>query len=364
MASNSFGKFFKITTFGESHGKAIGVIIDGCIPNLPLSKKEIEKELEKRSPGKNFFSSSRKEEDKIEILSGIFKGKTTGAPIAILIENKDKDSASYEKIKDLYRPSHANFTYLQKYGIFDYRGGGRASARETVLRVAAGAIAKKILKKYNIELLAFIHSIGDIEIENKILDLEFKKLFNLTKKSPLFCPDKTSQNKMLSLLKKIKEEKDSIGGSIRLISTPLIPGLGDPIYEKLSSELAKAFLSIPGCIGLEVGRGFMASRSRGSENNDRFELKNNKVITKTNNSGGILAGISTGMPLDIKIAFKPTSTIEKPQETLNFKNEQKILKIDNFRHDICIAIRACPVVEAMAAIVLLNALMSQKTLKI
>lgn len=360
MPSNSFGDLFKITTFGESHGEAVGVVIDGCLPNIEISETEINEELQKRRPGKSLFTSFRQEEDLAKILSGTFNSLSTGAPICIIIENKDTDSSSYEEIKDLYRPSHANFTYLQKYKIFDHRGSGRASARETVGRVAAGAIAKKILKAHGIEVLAFVSSVGDIDIS---LDpsLSFDEIKNLKEQSSIYCPDPLAEEKMHNLLTKIKEEKDSIGSSVKLVSKNLPAGLGDPIFEKLSCNLAKAFLSIPACAGMEIGQGFKSCRQKGSQHNDQFEVKDGKVSLKTNNCGGILAGISTGTSLDITIGFKPTPTIERPQETLSLSGEKKILKIKNFRHDICLAIRGCAVVESMAAIVLVNALLHQKT---
>lgn len=360
MSSNSFGDIFRITTWGESCGQAIGVVIDGCPSKVKITEKEINLELEKRRPGKSLFASSRKEEDKAKILSGVFNHFTTAAPISILIQNKDTSLSSYEEIKDLLRPSHANYTYTQKYGIFDYRGGGRASARETAARVAAGAIAKKILKSYHIEILAYVDSIGDISVNFDEFSLdEIKKLKG---KSPLFCPDKAAEKKMLRLLNQIKKEKDSIGGKVKLITSVLPTGLGDPTYEKLSANLAKALFSIPGCVAFEIGKGFSACKSRGSENNDLFEKKEGKICTKTNNCGGILAGISTGMPLDITIGFKPTPTIEKKQETINFKGEKKSFELKNFRHDICVAPRACAVVEAMVAIVLLNAILRDERL--
>lgn len=364
MSSNNFGQIFKISTFGESHGKAIGVVIDGCPAGLSLTEDDIFLELKKRRPGFNSLTSPRKEEDRPIILSGIFENKTTGAPICILIENQVKNS--YEEIKDLLRPSHGNFTYLQKYGIFDYRGGGRASARETACRVAAGAIAKKILKNEKIEVLAFLKKISDVEFRlplSKNPAFNFQDLQKKTYKSPLFCPDKNTEKKMLLKLNEIKKENDSIGGIIEVISTPLPPGLGDPAYEKLSANLAKALFSIPACMGFEIGEGFNVASLKGSEHNDLFILKKNKVVTKTNNCGGILAGISNGMPLHLKAAFKPTPSIGRLQETLNLKNEKKMLKMPS-SHDLCLAIRACPVVEAMVAIVLADALLMNRCSKI
>lgn len=357
MGSNSFGQIFKITTYGESHGPKIGVIIDGCPPNLKIDEDEIDEELKKRKSF-SIFSTPRKEKDRAKIISGVFKHRTTGAPICIEIENSEQDSDPYDAIEDLYRPSHANFTYLEKYGVFDHRGASRASARETAARVAAGAIAKKLLKENDIELLGFIKSLG--KIDANLDQLSFSQIKKKKEKSLLLCPDSKACKKMLAHLKKI--EGDSVGAIVQLISTDLLVGLGDPIYEKLSCNLAKAMLSIPGCTGFEIGSGFSAARKLGSENNDLFIYDDfkKKIVTKTNNCGGILAGISTSMPLDIKVAFKPTSTIQKPQETLNTKKERKTLIYKNFRSDMCIGIRAVAVVEAMAALVLIDSLLLQK----
>ncbi len=361
MSSNNFGEIFKITTFGESHGKMVGVVIDGCPSMLELSEEDIFLELKKRRPGFCSYTSKRKEEDRPQILSGVFEGKTTGSPICILIENKSK-TTSYKEVKDLLRPSHANYTYLEKWGIFDYSGGGRASGRETACRVAAGAVAKKLLKKEKIEVLAFLKKVSDADFNlpfSKKPFIDFKNLQEKTYKSPIFCPDKKTEEKIIAKLKEIKKENDSIGGIIEIISTPLPTGLGDPIYEKLSANLAKALISIPACVGFEIGEGFNAANLKGGENNDLFTLKNNKIITKTNNSGGILAGISNGMPLHLKACFKPASSISKPQETLSLQKEKKILVVPS-HHDVCIALRACPVAEAMVALVLADALLMNR----
>jgi chorismate synthase len=357
MASNFFGQIFRITTFGESHGPSIGVVIDGCPAKVPISQEEINLQLALRSPGKSPFTSPRKEPDQVVILSGIFEGQTTGAPITLLIPNEDVDSSSYEPIKNLYRPGHANFTYLQKYGIFDHRGGGRASARETAARVAAGAIAKKLLLLFQIDCVAFVHSIGNVTID----PLDIADLREKTYQSPIFCPCEKKANQMIQLLKSIKEEKDSIGGVIGCIAN-VPPGLGDPIYSKLEAQLAFAMLSIPASKGFEIGAGFDASSMKGSEHNDLFE-KNEKgdIRTKTNFSGGVLGGISTGSPLFFKTAFKPTSSIKKPQETVNVKGEKAQLELGSTaRHDPCVAIRAVPIVEAMTALVLADALLMQQ----
>ncbi len=356
MASNSFGELFRITTFGESHGKAIGVVIDGCPANLPLSKEEIDRELKLRQPGKSPYTSPRKESDEAEILSGLFEGKTTGAPIAILIWNQDAAPSKYKPIQDLLRPGHANFTYLEKYGIFDYRGGGRSSARETAARVAAGAVAKKLLAHFGIDICAFVAEIGGIGIT--LPDLSSPaKLRQKVLKNPLFCPDSTASKKMMQALLEAKREGDSLGGILQCIAK-LPTGLGDPVYGKLEAKLAAAMLSLPATKGFEIGSGFASARMKGSEHNDLFEMRKGKITTRTNFAGGTLGGISTGLPLSFRVAFKPTSSIQKPQETLDLKGNKKLFKLpEGSRHDPCVAIRAAPIVEAMCALVLSDALL-------
>lgn len=360
MASNSFGSFFRITTWGESHGPAIGVVIDGCPPNLPLSEEDIQPELHRRSPGNSPHTSPRKEEDQVQILSGTFKGVTTGAPISLIIWNKDVKSSSYDPIQNLLRPGHANFTYIAKYGIFDYRGGGRASARETACRVAAGAVAKKILSFFSIEVIAYIKEIGGIAFS----DLDTKNLSFLKKTihaSPIFCPNLDTETAIISLLE--QEKEDSLGGIVECQAFGLPVGLGDPVYEKLEAILAKGILSIPASKGIEFGEGFQSARMRGSTHNDYFTKDpQGKIITETNHAGGLLGGISTGMPLIFRAAFKPTSSIRKEQKTVTLEGEEDLLKLPlNSRHDPCIAIRAVPVVEAMTALSLVDALLSHNT---
>ncbi|HSX04042.1 MAG TPA: chorismate synthase [Rhabdochlamydiaceae bacterium] len=364
MGSNSFGTIFKITTWGESHGRALGVVIDGCPAGLSLSESEINQQLALRQPGKSAFTSPRKEEDKAEIYSGLFEGKTTGAPISILIMNKDADPSKYTPLKDKLRPGHANFTYLEKYGIFDYRGGGRASGRETVCRVAAGAVAKKLLAHYNIEIAAYIKEIGGISLQN-IDHAEMGELKTAILQSPVFCPDTCSSEIMMAAILAAKEEKDSLGGIVEAIATSLPAGLGDPIYEKLQANLAKAMFTLPAVKGFEIGSGFSAAKMQGSTHNDLFSTSNDKVITKTNFAGGILGGISTGMPLLMRVAFKPPSSIQKPQETLDLDKQKTILEMpEGSRHDPCLAIRAVPVVEAMCALVLADSLLMNRTARL
>jgi chorismate synthase len=361
MAANFFGQIFRITTFGESHGSAIGVVIDGCPAGLKITKEEIDRELQLRQPGKSPYTSPRAEKDEAEILSGVFEGKTTGAPIAILIRNQDADSSKYAPIQELLRPGHANFTYLEKYGIFDYRGGGRSSARETAARVAAGAIAKKFLAHFKIEICAFVAEIGGIPIKEPslgaLLKLKKKVLTN-----PLFCPDDKAAKKMMKAIESAKEEGDSLGGILQCVATHLPVGLGDPVYGKLEANLASAMLSLPATKGFEIGSGFGAARMKGSEHNDAFDLdKQGNVTTTTNFAGGTLGGISTGLPLSFRVAFKPTSSIKKEQKTLDLKGKKRSFQLpEGSRHDPCVAIRAVPIVEAMTAIVLADALLLKR----
>ncbi len=362
MGSNSFGKLFTLTTWGESHGPAIGVVVDGCPAGLPLCEADIASALLRRRPGKSPYTSPRKESDQPKILSGIFEGVTTGAPIAILIPNQDADSTKYEPIKDLLRPGHAHFTFLEKYGIFDYRGGGRASARETAARVAAGAIARKLLEHQGIQLVAYLKTIGPIEAE---LPQDFDLLTKAVSHDALFCPDSEASVKMAQALEKAIEEGDSLGGIVECHCHNLSTGLGDPVYEKLEANLAKAMMSLPATKGFEIGAGFLAARMKGSEHNDLFIMQEGKIATKSNHAGGTLGGISTGMPLIFRVAFKPTSTIRKNQPTLNVEGEERLLELpEGSRHDPCVAIRAVPVVEAMTALVLADAWLMNRIARI
>jgi chorismate synthase len=365
MASNFFGQIFRITTFGESHGPAIGVVIDGCPAGLAIEKEEIDQELALRQPGASPYTSPRKEKDEVEILSGIFQGKTTGAPIALLIRNKDADSSKYEPIQDLLRPGHANFTYLEKYGIFDDRGGGRSSARETAGRVAAGAIAKKLLSHYGIEICAFVAEIGGISAR----DLDLSSPSQLRKKvlsNPLFCPDPEASLQMMEKIEEIKREGDSLGGILQCIAANLPAGLGDPVYAKLEALLASAMLSLPATKGFEIGSGFAAARMKGSEHNDAFDVAaQGKITTTTNFAGGTLGGISTGRPLTFRVAFKPPSSILKPQKTISLQGEKRTFRLpEGSRHDPCVAIRAVPIVETMTALVLADALLLNRCSKL
>jgi chorismate synthase len=365
MAANFFGQLFRITTFGESHGTAIGVVIDGCPAGLSIAKEDIDLELSYRQPGKSPYTSPRAEKDEAQILSGVFEGKTTGAPIAIVIWNRDADSTKYEPIKNLLRPGHANFTYLHKYGIFDYRGGGRSSARETAARVAAGAVAKKLLAHFDIEMCAFVAEIGGIAISEPNLD-SLTKLKKKVLSNPLFCPDGKAAEKMMKEIEKAKEEGDSLGGILQCAVAKLPVGLGDPVYGKLEANLASAMLSLPATKGFEIGSGFAAARMKGSEHNDTFDVdENGKITTTTNFAGGTLGGISTGLPLTFRVAFKPTSSIKKTQKTVNLKGQKKPFNLpEGSRHDPCVAIRAVPIIEAMTALVLADAILLNRCSKI
>lgn len=359
MASNFFGNIFKITTFGESHGPCIGVVIDGCPSGIEITESEIFEVLKKRRPG-SLYTSPRKELDIPKILSGVFNGITTGAPIAIIIENQDQDSKSYEEIKNIFRPGHANYTYLEKYGIFDYRGGGRASARETVARVAAGAVANKFLAHFGVDIFAFVSHMGSVSCPS--LDFTaFKTLKTQSLSSPVFCPFKESEEKMIQYLQSLQKCGDSTGAIVSCIAK--IPkGLGEPIYGKLEALLASAMLSIPASKGFEIGDGFSSSTMKGSEHNDAFCLDtNNNVSTLTNHAGGVLGGISNGQLLYFKVAFKPTSSIKIPQKTVDFDMQETLFQIpENGRHDACVGLRAVPVVEAMTSLVLADLLLHSR----
>ncbi len=348
--ANIFGKDFKIMCFGESHGRCVGVVIDGCPPGLELKEKDIQEELNKRKPGQSKVASQRKEEDKCEIISGVFNGFTTGAPICLLVFNKDVKSESYEEIKKgLIRPGHADFTAFMKYGGFnDYRGGGRFSGRLTAGFVMAGAVAKKLLNLLKIEILA--HTVAAAGIKAREMSLaEIRKNVYLVRNQAR-CADLDAAEKMAAVIEKAKKEGDSVGGIIECLALNLPVGLGEPIFETLDGEISKALFAIPGVKGVEFGAGFNAAKLNGSQNNDLFLLNGKKIITKTNNSGGILGGISNGMPLIVRAAIKPTASIAKPQMTVNVKNfTEEELKIKG-RHDPCIAPRAVPVVESMLAI--------------
>jgi chorismate synthase len=351
MPGNSFGKFFKVTTWGESHGKALGAVIDGCPANILLTENDVQKEIDKRKP-KSFISTKRKEEDKVEILSGVFENKTTGTPISMIVWNRDAKSKDYDKLKDVYRPGHADFSYEKKFGIRDYRGGGRSSGRETISRVMAGAVAKKILGR-KIKIIGHTIKIGDIETE-KFSEKEIEN-------NEIRCADKKAAEKMIKYLKNIKKDGDSAGGIIELQVKNMPKGLGETVFDKLDADIAKAMMSIGGVKGVEIGSGFDAAEKKGSENNDEFIVKNGKIITKTNNSGGVLGGISFGGNLVIKIAVKAPASISKKQKTINRQNKEVDINIYG-RHDACIVPRLIPVAKSMLAITLADHLLRQKAI--
>lgn len=350
MPGNTFGQLFKITTFGESHGLAVGCVIDGMPPNFELSESDIQAELNKRKPGQNNLTTQRQEKDQVKIMSGVFEDKTTGAPILLLINNEDKRPEDYLNFKDLFRPSHADFTYQVKYGIRDWQGGGRASARETVARVAAGAVAKKFLQeKAGVEFLTFIESIGDIKTKINYQEVKAGDIEN----SPVRCPEPKASQEMAALIEKTKAEGDSIGGVVFGVIKKAPVGLGEPVFDKLSADLAKAMLSIGAVKGFEYGSGFAASAMKGSQHNDEFYMQGDQVRTKTNNSGGIQGGISNGEDIYFRVVFKPTATIAKNQNTVGLNGQAAVIKAGG-RHDPCVAIRGVAVVEAMAALVIMD----------
>lgn len=348
MIGNTFGSKLSITTWGESHGEALGAVIDGCPAGLKITNHDIQKEIDKRKPRKASISgTSRIEKDKIKILSGVFEGKTTGTPISIMVENKNLRSEDYAAIKNLYRPGHADYTYDLKYGIRDYRGGGRASGRETIGRVMGGAVAKKLLKKLSPKTKIFGHTIQVGNIEAKT----FKK--SEIEKNELKCADKIEVKKMLKLIEKLKNEGDSIGAIVEIIIKNPKSALGEPVFSKLDAELAKAMMSIGAVKGVEIGSGFKAATMKGSENNDEMRIRNGQVRFLSNNSGGILGGISTGQDIILRLAIKPVPSIKKPLKTITYNGKNAIIKTLG-RHDICLAPRIIPVAESMAAIVLAN----------
>jgi len=356
MPGNSFGNLFRITTWGESHGLALGVVIDGCPAGLEISRDDIQSELDRRRPGQSKITTQRKEPDSVEILSGIFEGKTLGTPISLVVRNEDVISKSYEDIKDTYRPGHADYTYDAKFGIRDYRGGGRSSARETVGRVAAGAIAKKILNMQGIKTYGFVRQVGKIVARKIDLD-EIEK--NIVR-----CPDAEKAIEMIELIEKVRKEGDSVGGTVEVVSKGLPPGLGSPVFNKLDADLASALMSLGGIRGFEVGMGFEASKKKGSQVNDvMYKDDTGKLRFKTNNAGGLLGGITNGEDLVVRIAIKPTSSISKVQHTVDKFGNPKELKVKG-RHDPCLCPRAVPIAEAMVNLVLADHLLMSRVARI
>jgi chorismate synthase len=349
---NVFGKLFTISTWGESHGPAVGVVIDGCPPRLPITAEEIQVELDRRRPGQSDIVTPRKEEDRVEILSGLFEGRTTGAPISLLVHNSDARPGAYDEMREKFRPSHADFTYQAKYGLRDHRGGGRSSARETIGRVAAGAIARKILSLAGkIEIRAYLTQVHDITVPDGVLD-KFPTLADVDATS-VRCPHPETAAKMIERIKEVRSQGDSVGGVIACRVRGVPPGLGEPVFDRLEADLAKAMLSLPATKGFEIGSGFAGTRLRGSEHNDAFIMRDGRVGTATNRSGGVQGGISDGEEIFFSVAFKPTATILQPQKTVDIHGAETILAAKG-RHDPCVLPRAVPIVEAMAALVLLD----------
>lgn len=362
MSGNTFGKIFTLTSFGESHGKAIGGIVDGCPPGIALDLDFIQHELNRRRPGSNPLVTARKEDDIVEILSGEMNGITTGTPIGFLIRNKDHHSKDYQDLQKIYRPSHADYAYTEKYGIRDHRGGGRSSARETISRVVAGSIAKLILQKEGISTLAFTSSIGEINLASDTSQApEFSK--EDIEKSILRCPVPEASSKMEALIQELRQKNDSIGGCITGVIRGVPPGLGSPVFDKLHAQLGQAMLSINAVKGFEYGAGFSGSKQRGSQHNDSFTIDaQGKVATRSNYSGGIQGGISNGQDIYFKVAFKPVPSIGIEQETLQTDGTPTTITIQG-RHDPCVVPRAVPIVEAMAAMVIVDNLLLNKTLR-
>jgi chorismate synthase len=358
---SSFGQLFRITTFGESHGGGVGVVIDGCPPNIELTTADIQRELDRRRPGQSKITTQRREQDRCEILSGVFEERTLGTPIAILVRNEDARPEAYADLKNTYRPSHADFTYEAKYGVRNWQGGGRASARETVGRVAAGAVARKVLNSLHpsLEIVGYVAQVHEITAEvdhNAVRTSEVEA--NIVR-----CPDRAAAEKMISLIENARDSGDSIGGVIGCVIRGVPPGLGEPVFDKLEADLAKAILSLPATKGFEIGSGFSATRMRGSEHNDSFEIRDSRVRTRTNHSGGVQGGISNGEAIYFRVAFKPTATIARPQSTVTrLKTETQLAA--KGRHDPCVLPRAVPMVEAMSALVLVDHALRQHAMNL
>lgn len=358
FSMNTFGHLFRITTFGESHGSAMGVVVDGCPPGLALSLKDFDADVARRKTAQSSITSSRKEEDQVEILSGVFEGKTLGSPITLMVKNTGARPEDYEMLKKAYRPSHADFTYEEKYNVFSWQGGGRASARETVARVLAGVVAKKLLKEScDMECIAYVKQVGDIQALVNPLQVRLSQV----EKNSVRCPDERAAEKMLELIKKVQREGDTIGGVVECVIRHIPPGLGDPVFDKLKATLAYAMMSLPAAVAFEIGSGCTSLGMKGSEHNDAFRIKKNTVVTTSNHSGGIQGGISNGMPIIFRTVFKPVSTIFKAQKTVTRSLKNTTLTMHG-RHDPCVVPRAVVIVEAMAGIVLADHYLRQKTL--
>ncbi len=355
----SFGRLFRITTFGESHGKALGAIIEGCPAGLELDEEKIRLEMQRRKPGQSKITTQRKEEDEFELLSGVFEGKTTGTPIGIVIQNSDQKSKDYSHISDKFRPSHADYTYFEKYGIRDYRGGGRSSARETAARVAGGAIAKQFLASKGIQIQAYVSQVGELALEKTYQELNL----DLAEENIVRCPDPELADQMIALIDSVRLERDTIGGVVSCVIKNCPPGLGEPVFDRLHADLGKAMLSINAVKGFEYGSGFEGVKMKGSQHNDRIVNESGKIHTTTNHSGGIQGGISNGEDIYFRVAFKPVATIMQDQASVNEVGETVTVS-GKGRHDPCVVPRAVPIVEAMAALVIADFLLISKTNKL
>tara|TARA_A100001037_G_scaffold304993_1_gene343608 strand:- start:327 stop:1406 length:1080 start_codon:yes stop_codon:yes gene_type:complete len=355
---STFGHLFRITTWGESHGGGVGVVVDGCPPNLDITEQEIQVELDRRKPGQSRITTQRKEEDQIQILSGVFEGKTLGTPISMMVWNKDARSADYEEMRVKYRPSHADYTYDAKYGIRNWKGGGRASARETIGRVAAGAVAQKILSQQSgVEIVAYVNRVQNLSFEVDPSSVTRDQVdANIVR-----CPDAGMAEQMIDLIDAARKDGDSLGGVVEVVARNVPAGLGEPVFDKLEADLAKALLSLPASKGFEVGSGFGGLEMTGSEHNDPFYSDSGRIRTTTNQSGGIQGGISNGEDILLRVAFKPTATILKEQDTVDVDGNETVLK-GRGRHDPCVLPRAVPMVEAMVALVLVDHLLRQKAI--
>lgn len=356
---NSFGKLFRITTFGESHGLGIGVTIDGCPAGLNIDPETIQHQLDRRKPGQSKITTQRREPDEFQILSGVFEGKSTGTPLTLIIWNKDARSKDYSHIAEKFRPSHADFTYQEKYGIRDYRGGGRSSARETAARVAAGAIASQLLSHYGIKIYSFVSRVGDIALKVPYEQLDFTKIED----NIVRCPHAETAGAMIKLIEDTRKSGDSIGGIITGVLKGVPAGLGEPVFDKLHARLGNAMLGINAVKGFEYGSGFEGVKMKGSEHNDRFEKKGDRVVTTTNYSGGIQGGISNGQDIYFRVAFKPVATIMKDQQSLDKHGKPTVVK-GKGRHDPCVVPRAVPIVDAMSALVLADSILLNKSVKL
>jgi chorismate synthase len=342
MSGNTFGRLFAVTSFGESHGPALGCVVDGCPPGLLLCEADIQADVERRRPGTSKFTTQRRESDRVQILSGVFEGKTTGTPIALLVQNEDQRSRDYDKIKDRFRPGHADYTYQQKYGFRDYRGGGRSSARETVVRVAAGAIARKFLKeRLGVRIYGYLAQLGEIVLEPKDPAAAYA--------NPFFCPDPARVGELEDFIWRLREEGDSIGARVTVIASGVPPGLGEPVFERLDADLASAMMGINAVKGVEIGAGFASVSQRGSQHRDELT----PTGFKSNHAGGVLGGISSGQDVIVSMALKPTSSITLPGDTINLKGEP-VSVVTTGRHDPCVGLRATPIAEAMLALVLMD----------